>query len=273
MLKNELTAALQGHALPEGFASLRRLAIQAIARTPQSGDAAAVDDLVAAFLSDLAHGKGVTPLLNGDEAALEAGTRRRLRELAAEAGPQWLLVKALRQHVGDALDNLPPAPAAAPLDLTEAGQLSSARIAEACAWLLAQPERPARERKALAAALLTRYFGGQVLGAGLSMRGDEDDRPDELVRRQHDAYRIADRLVTYLGPSLSSVLMRHLAGHTLTEIAKADGCAISTVHARLAQAREKVVPIVRRSASTRTAGLALGVLAARAARMVEWEEG
>lgn len=240
------SAIATGHGAWEaGLDALALRAYQALQRTHLAGDAATVEDLVSTFLESLLRRAEFERLAALDDARLEGALRNRFRQLAAEAGPNWALVKALREAINRALPTLPDAPAARPSSIDSKGRLSSRSIALATAWYLAQPNPPERSAAAIARQLLTDYYPERASADSLDAAPAiqlpcAGEGPEALVVRRRDGRTQARQLSNELGPTLASVLTRRYAGQTLQQIADEDGCGVATAHSRM-KAAERIV--------------------------------
>ena len=233
-LRDELDA-LAGLQLANDVPELRRLA-RSVARRLGGGEDLA-DDLLGDYVVDLLSGldRRVRPLPEiEDPGALEAAVRNRMRQLAVAKRPRWNLVRALRRQVAVALDE-PPAPPGGPpgtLQSGEAGRLSQARVSEAVAWLLAQPESPGRDVGALSKSLLEIYFP-EVEPTGPEEPGPPagSTDPQTAARRRVDVDRLLQEMRVALRPETLTVLRLWVAGHTYAVIAEHLGIGIATAHA------------------------------------------
>jgi DNA-directed RNA polymerase specialized sigma24 family protein len=221
---------------------LRRIA-RSVARRVGAGNDLA-DDLLGEYAVDLLTGlrEEQRPLASLENPiALEGAVWNRMRQLAVAKRPRWNLVRALRRQVAVALQELPPAPASPPgtLQVGEAGRLSQARVGEAVAWLLSQPEGPSRAVGALSKSLLDIYFPQveQERTAEPGPRAGSTD-PQTVARRRVDVDRLLGEMRVALPPEKIAVLRLWAAGHTYAAIAEHFGIGIATAHAWLQQATD-----------------------------------
>lgn len=194
------------------------------------------DDLLCDLLQSPAE---LRDLLALDDTSLRQRLRRRLRHLAAEKAHAWGLRKRLREIVVQCLDRLPEAPAALPPALTHKGRIQRELVAGAVAFLLKDAEGGAtRDPGLLAQELLQIYFPPPMATDG---REVEDGRHSEEVLLRHIRVKsLVREMPQHVRRGVAELMARCGSGATLDEIARGQGVAVSTVHARLAAAREEL---------------------------------
>jgi hypothetical protein len=187
-----------------------------------------------------------------------AGTlAHRFRQLAAEQAPRSALRKTLREHVTAVWDSASPHADGMPSALLDDDRISRSHVRIAVGNLRGEPGGMRLDKKAAAERLLQEYFPEpEDLDAMpeseteriRSLRSSRD--PEERLRRQIDAHRLARDLQRALGPELTDVLARRFRGDTLQEIARARGYGNpARVFERLEGAREIVQRTVHVGAS------------------------
>lgn len=207
-----------------------------------------VDDLVSEFLVRLieatrrGQGRSAVHLLKLAEMEIASAILHRLKHVVAETSPGAHLRKQLRAAVKAALTigTLAP-PATPPVALYKDDKLSSARVRDAVAWLLAQDARPAATVNEISAALHAMYFGQ-------AQTAQEASRPSpeaELVRAL-DGPRLREEVQRELGDDLARVVAMRATGAELKVIAADQRVAISTAHQRLATAVQRIRRHTRR---------------------------
>lgn len=215
-----------------------------------SADVDDVQDLVSATLLDLLErgrqAGGVGQILLLDDHALPRAVRRRMVQVRArQYGSKSKVVKSLRAHVRDALlGELPPAEGL-PVSLMAGDRLCSRLVRQAVAQVLAQPDAPAREPRAVAGCLWSLFFEGRNEDIRVHAHGQDDCGHGDRALAQVDAGRHASHLRQQLGPRLARVIEQRARGMTLVQIG-AGRVTASTVHEQQARAVKVIREHARR---------------------------
>lgn len=216
---------------------LHRMASGIVRRLRLNGGEAAADDLVGELLLRLASSTGSRSdgedLLVLDDHALVGTLKHRLAQLACEAQPRWRLIRSLRTHLRNAMnDSLPDAPEEAPATVEVGQRLCGQRLALSASWLCRASGR-SLPVETLATEIAARYFPERDSGGDLEdLRAASSNAMDELGTRR-DARRLCARIPAVLGPAGLSALLRVRNGETLTSIAATENRAVASIHARV----------------------------------------
>jgi hypothetical protein len=172
----------------------------------------------------------VEKLLALEPKRLAGALAHRFRQLASEQAPRAALRKTLREHVAAVWESASPHAEGMPSALLEDERISRSHVRIAVGHLKGEPGAMRLDKRAVAERLLQEYFPGpedldampeSATDRIRSLRSSRD--PEERLRRQIDAQRLARDLKRALGPELTDVLARRLRGDTLQEIARARG--------------------------------------------------
>lgn len=238
-----------------GLEALHRLAAVAVA-----GDEAqdAVADFMETVISATRRNGAASAqaLLALPDAELVAITRHRLRQHAVGRRPLWALLKSLREHVKACLDAGLPPPIEPPSTLLRGDRLASDLVAAATAYTLAFEPDVDQTPAGIAKHLLNAYF------KPTDEPGTEVTDAQTQARRNHDALKVSADLREHLGPDLLRLLRSRHQGLGLAEIAARERIAVSTAHARIQAAIERLREYTLAARTSRETGrLALLLLA------------
>ncbi len=249
----------------EGAAARRWLEAYVAGRKPEAADAGVMlelaqrkcrrarqpekmaDELVVVLAGDLAAQagrKGRAMLIKTDRELVRA-VMNRMGQLYADMLPNRGEIRWISERVAQALERLPPAPAAMPVTITEDGELSKRLVAEAAAYLVTHEQMP-KEAGRIATVLWQRYGIGEggVLqgedGEELFSAGSSGSDPNRRVEQRLTAAMLCDELLDRLTGNEALVLALTYGGKTRREITDAHGISVGTVQNRLDAALEKV---------------------------------
>jgi hypothetical protein len=238
------------------YQELLPLARGVLRRLPQQASLGAedlCDDLLCYLLESP---ETIAQLLKLDDAALAAALRKRLRWLAVEQAHAWPVRKRLQEIVAKCLDHLPRRHRDLPPALTRAGRLETDLVARAVAWLLGRQDAPARDPGVVAQRLLDLFFPGPVPAGDHPEPADARDSEEDLIRDIRVG-RYLSEVPPGIRRDLRELLVKRASGATLEEIARAQGVAVATVHARLTRARLRLTQWFGRSGIGRSTAVRL----------------